>query len=408
MAAAGIAEADWYALARQPWFTNMELFDQTTNTATPAGRTFAVLQDLLSRGEVHKIATDDFTYAYAFGAHAAIVWGESRTLNLPAGTRVLDLAGREITGSTGQIDPDQPLMVIVPDTVLIDGALLFGDSDVIGDSYHQFDVSNPLAGSVAGFEGPWSYFAQSGTGKTTALQTMGGGHVGGEPWTPYLGLPSLRPLTASATSVAPVDFSVGTNPASSYSVIERFTASTAQTVLLSSHWDVQDSTVDGVTISIRKNATTLFETVLFNPSNGNVLNLDLGGITLAPGDTLDFIVGANRTSAGGDVTERRIQIFSDPDVELPTTGAGTYNMVTVAASTVRGTVLADFISAAGWADGKMSIYGLAGSDTLIGGVGGDMLNGDVGDDVLRGLEGNDTLIGGNGNDVLMRPVRGWV
>jgi len=36
----------------------------------------------------------------------------------------------------------------------IEGALVFGESDVIADSYHQFDVSNPLAGSVAGFEGP--------------------------------------------------------------------------------------------------------------------------------------------------------------------------------------------------------------------------------------------------------------
>src|ERR1700712_1180359 len=71
MAASGIAEADWYALAKQAWFPNMELYDPATGTTTPAGATFAFMQTLLARGDVQKVPVDDFTYMYKFGDNAA-------------------------------------------------------------------------------------------------------------------------------------------------------------------------------------------------------------------------------------------------------------------------------------------------------------------------------------------------
>src|SRR6195952_3443839 len=308
MAASGIAEADWYALAKQAWFPNMELYDPATGTTTPAGATFAFMQTLLARGDVQKVPVDDFTYMYKFGDNAAIVWGTPRTLQLGADVTAYDLSGKPITNFSGTVDKAAPVVLVSSNVIKVGGNVTLGATNIVGDSFDQFDVSNAIAGSTAGFEGPWSYFVEASTGQRTALQTMGGGLLNGEQWTPYLGLTWLRPLYVNAESLNPADFSNGTNPAASYKVVERYSSAAAQTVTIAGHWDVQDSSSDGITLKITKGNQTLVDRVIFDPAHGNIFDFKLTGVVLQKGETIDFVVGANYSSQGGDVTDRHITI----------------------------------------------------------------------------------------------------
>ncbi len=66
---------------------------------------------------------------------------------------------------------------------------------------------------------------------------------------------------------------------------------------------------------------------------------------------------------------------------------------------IRGSVLDDFMTAAGSQD-DISFRGEDGNDTLIGGRGDDRLQGQNGDDSIFGGAGRDRLFGGDGNDTL--------
>lgn len=421
MAASGIERASWYALAKQQWFPNMELYDPTTGTATPAGKAFAFMDMLLGIGEVTKLAVDDFTYAYAFGVNAMVVWGEPRSISLGAGVNAYDLTGNLITEFSGKIDSITPIVLISDAPITLGGNLSFGESNLLASSFHQFDVSNPVLGSTAGFEGPWSYFVENAaTLKRTALQTMGGGLASGESWTPYLGSVWLRPLAVNSTSVNPVDFSNGNTPSLSYRTVERYTAASDQTVTIKGSWDVNDGSADGITLKITRNDATLFEKVIYDPANGHVFDLALSGIQLAKGDFIDFVVGANANAKGNDNTRRTIEIFQESSTEalvseglaalplapVPTIDedaiapmAGLKNVGVTRASIV-GSKDGDLIDAAQM-QVKMHIKGGSGDDTIFGSDFGNQLEGGSGNDFLRGGVGNDYIIGDAGNDVIL-------
>ena len=320
MAAAGVDEAHWYALAKQKWFPNMELFDQATDQLSPAGKTFAVLQDLLDLGPVTQLATDSTSYAFAFGTGAVVLWGEERALTLASGVRAFDLAGNAING-IAQISFDRPVILKA------DGAagapadwFILAPDHSLADSYHDFDVINPVLGDASGYEGPWSYYSLTGEGKMSALQTMGGGLRAGELWTPYIGSPWLRPLRVDSETINPVDFAAGTKPSASYAIVERFTATAAGRIEIKGHWDVKDSSEDGIVLLVKHNGSLLLEQTIFDPETGHVFDLALRGVTVQAGDTIDFIVTPRGNSRGSDLTDRWIGIYEVPQVfEAPPT-----------------------------------------------------------------------------------------
>jgi len=381
MAEAGIASANWYAFARQSYFPNMELWDQAKDKATPAGETFKLLEEMLAGdAAVERVAEGSHTYFYTFGTDAAILWGEARGIKLAAGVQAFDLAGNLIT-DLKQISPDTPVILRTATGNIAD-KVSFATSALLADSYHDFDVSND-AGSLTGFDGPWSYFAESGAGKIHELNTMGGGHKAGEPWTPYLGLEFLRPLQISAHNLSPADFSNNKDkPSTEYSTVERFTASEAATVTIRGHWDVTDLTTDGVLLTIEINDREILSKVIFNKADGHVFDLELTDIVLKAGDTIDFVIDSNKNGKS-DVTTRRIQIYDQ-----------------------------DLLAAPGFEDepgppvvdsGKnpqIKLTGTAADDLLLGALGNDKLSGSGGNDLLRGGEGNDRLAGDSGHDRL--------
>ena len=392
MAEAGIASANWYAFARQPFFPNMELWNPADDSATPAGVTFKLLETMLAGdAPVERVDAGSNTYFYAFGTNAAIVWGEPRGLTLAAGVKAFDLAGRPIA-DLSQISPDTPV-ILRTTTGNIADKVDFAATPLLADSYHDFDVIND-AGDLTGFDGPWSYYAQNGDGKLYELDTMGGGHQAGEPWTPYLGLEFLRPLQIGANNLNPVDFSANkAKPSTEYSTVERFTASEAGTILIRGHWDVSDLTNDGVVLTIEVNNRAIFTQVIYNKANGHVFDLELTDIVLKAGDTIEFITGSNKDGQA-DVTARRIQIF-DQDL-LAELGFEVVPNPPV----IDPPVVIDPPAEPGTTTAPINLVGKASDDVLLGALGKDKLDGAGGDDVLRGGGGNDKLIGGTGNDSL--------
>ena len=270
----------------------------------PAGRAFQTIQTLLqSAGNPQDVSPDAMTYAYRFGDEALVLWGEPRSVTLAPGVTAHDAAGTVLTGDQFSLDPERPLVLRGQGSLALGEAVVLGPQRQVGDSFHQFDWTND-AGGVEGFEGPWSYFALSGTGELTPLYTQDGGTVQAEPWTPYLGQRGRRPLVVDARRVNPVDFANGEDPAHRYAVVERYTADRAQAVDIEGRWRPSSRSEDGITLSI-----TVDGSEVFSGQSREEIVVNLPGLALQPGSTIDFVVGSNQNARGGDLTDRRIRIL---------------------------------------------------------------------------------------------------
>ncbi|KQO91413.1 hypothetical protein ASF32_22670 [Methylobacterium sp. Leaf91] len=393
MAAAGVASADWYALQEQKWFPNMELVDRA-GAVTPAGKAFAFIQDhLLNLGTPTKISTDSATYGYLFGRSTLVIWGEDQTIELTGPTTYYKASGEKIEHFDGKIAFGEPIIAI-SETPIVAGETFFSTgTGIVADSLHDFDVSN-AKGSAAGFEGYWSYYQLSGTGVMTPLYTMSGGARADEPWTPYIGTEGLRPLRVDAASVNPVDFGNGHTPSAKYAVVERFTAKTADDLRIVGHWDVSDKSTDGADLKILHNGKAIYRSVIFDPLNGNVLDLNLEHIAVSAGDTIDFVFGSNTSSTGGDLTARRITILSEsPLATLPEAGDDAPSPSPPrteirAGNTVEGTLGKDVLTPSKFVLGRTAVTHY--DDTLYGRDGDDRLDGGAGADRMYGGAGKDT------------------
>src|SRR5262249_41166322 len=153
----------------------------------PAGKSFEFIQEtLLSQGDPKLVSTDSSSYFYQFGDRTLVLWGESQTVTLPADTKFYSATGALIENFDGKIHFDEPIIAVGSQPIEPGKTFFASGTDIVADSYHDFDVTN-AKGSAAGFEGPWSYFQLSGTGKMAPLYTMSGGARVDEPWTPFIG-----------------------------------------------------------------------------------------------------------------------------------------------------------------------------------------------------------------------------
>ncbi|MET0377264.1 MAG: calcium-binding protein, partial [Rhizorhabdus sp.] len=401
MAAAGVAGADWYGLREEggggtSWYTNQALLT-LSGAITPAGRAFAFEQTmLLNRGTPERIAVDDFTFAYRYGSDALVIWGAQRDINVAGPARYFDAQGREIAKPTA-IDPDEPLIVISDGPISYGTTFTLGASGLVADSFTQFDFTNEPTGAQT-FEGPWSYFVESVVaGSLTPLYTQGGGEVAWSNWTPYLGSDWLRPLSLGSRTVSPVDFGTPGHP-NVFKIVERYTASEAASVTIKTTWDVIDTSVDGIDLTIKHNGVAIYAGIV-----RNVAAIDLPHVVLARGDTLDFVTGTNGTPAGGDATDHRIQIYTEDPIAAPIRVGGIMPPPgtpgpPVADNVVHGSPAADVMIGTAQTN---ALYGEGGDDVLFGNWLCDFLDGGDGNDLLLGGEQADVLVGGAGSDVLI-------
>lgn len=307
MATAGVAEADWYALRQQGspsdiWYKNVALAS-FSGQLLPPGQAYKVLsQQVLSKGAGSRIAIDDFTYAYRFGQNAIVIWGEPRSLSVTAAAKFYNAQGAEIAQPTA-ISAGSPIM-IVSDTPLVYGSnVTLGATQLVADSYDQFDFTNDLSGPQT-FEGPWAYYAY-GVRKQSfdIMYTQGGGEISSSDWTPYIGSNWLRPFNINANKINPVDFGTAGAP-DVYKAVLRYTSPYSGSFSINGVWDVNSGSADGVDLTVQVNA----QTVLSTSFNGHY-DMSVKNVTLNKGDVVNVIVGTNKTVSGGDSTSYRVKIY---------------------------------------------------------------------------------------------------
>lgn len=307
MASAGVAEADWYALRQQGgvnniWYKNVALAS-FSGAVLPPGQAFKVMStQVLAKGAGRRLATDAFTYAYEFGRNALVLWGEPRSLTVNASAKYYDAQGVEIAAPTA-INAKSPV-IIVSDTPLILGEnVQLGASQLVADSYDQFDFTNALDGSTR-FEGPWSYFALGVRSQVyTQAYTQGGGEVASSDWMPYIGIDWLRPFNINANRVSPVDYNTGGSP-DAYKAVLRYTSPLEGKFDLAATWDVNSKSADGIDITVILNSQTLLSTTV-----ARHYDMSLKGLSIKQGDVLTVIVGPNKNASGTDTTDYRIKLY---------------------------------------------------------------------------------------------------
>ena len=307
MASAGVAEADWYALRQQGgandiWYKNVALAS-FSGAILPPGQGFKIMStQVLAKGAGRRLATDAFTYAYQFGQNAMVLWGDPRSLTVKASAKYYNSQGAEIAQPTA-INTKTPI-IIVSDTPLVLGDnVVLGSSQLVADSYDQFDFTNSLDGSTR-FEGPWTYFALGVRSQNyTQAYTQGGGEVASSDWMPYIGIDWLRPFNINANRVGPVDYNTGGSP-DAYKAVLRYTSPLDGKFDLAATWDVNANSADGIDVTIILNSTTLSSTIVARHSD-----MSLKGLTIKQGDVLTIIVGPNKNANGTDTTDYRIKLY---------------------------------------------------------------------------------------------------
>jgi hypothetical protein len=307
MATSGIAEADWYALRQQGsagniWYKNVALAS-FSGQILPPGQAFQVMsQQVLARGTGTRIAIDDFTYAYQFGKNAMVIWGEPRSLTVAASAKFYNSQGVQITQPTA-ITAGSPI-IIVSDTPLVYGSnVTLGATQLVADSYDQFDFSSDVSGSAT-YEGPWAYYAY-GTRKQTfdMMYTQGGGEISSSDWLPYIGSNWLRPFNITATKLNPVDFGTAGSP-DVYKPVLRYTSPYSGSFTINGMWDVTSASADGIDLTVQVNAQTVLSTTF----NGHY-DMSVKNVTINKGDVVNVIVGTNKNVSGSDNTNYRIKIY---------------------------------------------------------------------------------------------------
>lgn len=127
----------------------------------------------------------------------------------------------------------------------------------------------------------------------------------------------------------------------------------------------------------------------------------LANDTDADGDALSITEVKNAT--GGTVSFNSGNVLFIPNSDFA--GAATFDYtITDGQETATATVTVNVASVAGinrsGGNGRDTLIGGLGRDTLSGGNGDDIINGGAGGDTLRGDNGNDRLIGGTGSDTV--------
>lgn len=299
LAAAGVRSAGWYALAPQSWLPNMELVD-AAGVPKPAGEAFFVMADLLNRGAAKRLDVPLVgVEAVAFGDQAVVLWGEARSITASEPGHWTDGRGRPVSGQP-MLDPHAPLIFTSQGASIPSQDAFFFGGSLIADSFDQFDVAASAGVTAVSLHGvAWTYFQRSGSGKLAPLGVMEGGEVQGEPWRPYLGNRTLRPMMATETELRPVDFAAGTNAEKRFGIVETAQLRKGQSAQhICARWSAPEG---GVRAIVTVNQQVTMSAVV----NGELLwefSRALGF-----GDVVSFEVRPEGSS-GGSLVTRRYQI----------------------------------------------------------------------------------------------------
>lgn len=273
LAGAGVPVASWYALSDQTWFPTMGLLHG--GSLKPQGSAFAALQPVLALGRPQRIDMGDpLLFAWRFGADTTVIWGAPRSLALGSGGRASSATGAPLGA-----------------------ALAIGEAPVIvrGTTVLMPGQSAWVADTLMGWgTGQWKPFAVSGPAAKLKYLQLG---LFDDQFDSQFGSKNTRPLRIGVTTAAPAGD--GNNPVRTGL---RYTAPQAQALELGGCL-AKAANGDGVDITILRNARPQWTGILTDTLALPPLALDL-----AAGDTIDVLVGPNR-SFGGDSYRYRFVLF---------------------------------------------------------------------------------------------------
>ncbi|MBX9886036.1 MAG: hypothetical protein K2X68_13805 [Novosphingobium sp.] len=268
LAAAGAAQASWYALIDQRWFPNMGLY--AGNAPKAQASAFRLMQQLLARGRPQRLDLGDpLLYAYRFGANTTVVWGAPRSLRIDGGS-VSDASGAPAPSAGVS---ERPL--VISGTT----AIRFGTSTWIADTLMGWGTSQ------------WRYAARLKADTSYRLPLFD------DQFTSYFGDRWYRPLRINTTSAAP-----GGTAAAPIRAVWRHVAPVAESVDVGGCF-AKAAAGDGVDLTIAAGSKVLWRGVLTGQLQLPPLRADL-----APGDALELVAGPNQT-AGGDSFHLRLVLF---------------------------------------------------------------------------------------------------
>jgi hypothetical protein len=268
LAAAGAAQASWYALIDQRWFPNMGLFAGTT--PKPQAGAFRMMQQLLARGRPQRLDFGDpLLFAYRFGTDTTVVWGAPRSLKVEGGTT---------SDATGAPAPTAG----VSESPLV----------ITGTTAIRFGASTWIADTLMGWGTPqWRYAVRLKADTSYRLPLFD------DQFTSYFGDRWYRPLRINATSAAP-----GGTAAAPLRAVWRYVAPAAESVDVGGCF-AKGPLGDGVDLTVTAAGKVLWRGVLTGQ-----LRLPPLGADLAPGDALELVAGPNQTT-GGDSFNLRLVLF---------------------------------------------------------------------------------------------------
>ena len=268
LAAAGAAQASWYALIDQRWFPNMGLHAGTTAKAQAGA--FRLMQRLLARGRPQRLDLGDpLLFAYRFGADTTVVWGAPRSLRVEGG-QISDASGTPATIAQVSESP----LVITGTT-----AIRFGASTWIADTLMGWGTAQ------------WRYAARLKAETSYRLPLFD------DQFTSYFGDRWYRPLRINNTSAAPA----GT-AAAPIRAVWRYVTPVARTIDVGGCF-AKSAVGDGVDLTVTAGGKVLWRGVLTRQ-----LQLPPLSASLAPGDAVELVAGPNQT-AGGDAFFMRLVLF---------------------------------------------------------------------------------------------------
>jgi hypothetical protein len=268
LAAAGVAQASWYALTDQRWYPSMGLFAGSAPKAQASA--FRIMQQLLALGRPQRLDLGDpLLFAYRFGVNTTIVWGAPRALTIEGGM-MTDAAGARMRPTFVSESP----LVITGTTVI------------------RFGAATWIADTLMGWGTPqWRYVVR--------LKADGGGRLPlfDDQFTSYFGDRWYRPLRINNSSAAP-----GGTDAAPMRAVWQHVAPEAEQVDVGGCF-AKNAVGDGVDLAVSAGGRVLWRGVLTGQLQLPPLNADL-----AQGETLELVAGPNQT-AGGDAFNYRLVLF---------------------------------------------------------------------------------------------------
>jgi len=295
MAMSDVSRAIWYPLrARGDGFA--PLFQQDLRI-TPVGRAYLAAQQMASSRPVQFFRPDPFTSGCVFDGRLAVIWGAPRTVDILRDDVEVLWADTRKRSREPAIEESRVLILTTKGAPIdLDTDVVLGASDLIADSYYQFDFPAEGEGARDGDSLGFDRFLQV-NGEVVEFATCPGQETRNVPWFPYLCAPQ-----GPASLLHGRGFVLGARERQPMELVHQFNVSEYQNLAAEVTLNIKGRDSDGVGVRLEHDGRVIDRQIATGDST-----LLFSAVPVVPGDTLALVIDSNDTLAG-DVGELRIRL----------------------------------------------------------------------------------------------------